>query len=169
MFLFVIAGLDTVSNSLTCFFAFLAQRPEYQRQLVENPALIPPAVEELLRWESPVAIAFPRTATADIALPGGQTVPKGCPVIVNLGASNLDPNEFDDPFEVRFDRPKNPHIAFGAGVHRCLGSHLARRELKITLEQWHKRIPPYRLKAGHENLNYPLGIRHVKDLMLSWA
>jgi cytochrome P450 len=72
------------------------------------------------------------------------------------------------PFEVDFKRPDNRHYAFGAGAHRCLGSHLARRELRITLEEWHRRIPDYRLKPGHEELRYPYGLRSVKDLMLSW-
>ena len=169
MFLFVIAGLDTVSDSLTCFFAYLATHPDQQRLLVDDPGLIPSAVEELLRWETPVAIAFPRTATRDVTLPRGQQVREGCPVFVNLGASNLDPASFDEPYEVRLDRPKNRHIAFGKGVHRCLGSHLARHELAVTLAEWHRRIPEYRLKPGHEELDYKPGIRHVQDLMLSWA
>ena len=169
MFLFVIAGLDTVSDSLTCFFAYLATHPDHRRLLVADPGIIPSAVEELLRWETPVAIAFPRVATRDVTLPGGQHVAEGCPVVVNLGASNLDPAVFDEPHEVRFDRAKNRHIAFGKGVHRCLGSHLARHELAVTLAEWHRRIPEYRLKPGHEELKYKPGIRHVQDLMLSWA
>lgn len=168
MFLFMIAGLDTVSDSLTCFFAFLARNPSYQQQLVDNPQLIPSAVEELLRWESPVPTVFPRMTTEDAVLPGGQEVKAGCPVMVNIGAANLDPETFEDPFDVQFDRAKNPHLSFGAGVHRCLGSHLARRELRISLAEWHKRIPSYRLKPGHEELEYPPGLRHVKDLTLSW-
>lgn len=168
MFLFVIAGLDTVSDSLTCFFAFLATHPDHQRQIAEDPSIIPGAVEELLRWETPVPSGVPRVATEDVVLPSGQTVPAGCPVSVNYGAADVDEKAFGDPFEVRFDREENPHIAFGGGVHRCLGSHLARRELRITLREWHRRIPDYRLKPGHEKLEYPPGLRHVKDLMLSW-
>jgi cytochrome P450 len=169
MFLFVIAGLDTVSDSLTCFFAFLAQHPEHRRQIVENPGVIPSAVEELLRWESPVPSGVPRVATQDVELPGGQKIRKGTAVVVSYGAANIDPDTFEDPFEVRFDRESNSHIAFGGGVHRCLGSHLARRELRIVLREWHRRIPEYTLKPGHEKLEYPPGLRHVKDLTLSWA
>ncbi|MGE0880401.1 MAG: cytochrome P450 [Acidimicrobiia bacterium] len=169
MFLFIIAGLDTVSDSLTCFFAYLAQHPEHRREIVENPAIIPSAVEELLRWESPVPSGVPRVATRDLVLPGGQAVKQGTPVIVNYGAADVDEKAFGDPFEVRFDREVNPHIAFGGGVHRCLGSHLARRELRVVLREWHRRIPEYRLKPGHEQLEYPIGLRHVKDLMLSWS
>jgi cytochrome P450 len=167
-YLFLIAGLDTVSDSLTCFYAFLAQHPEHRRQIAENPAVIPAAVEELLRWEGPVPSGVPRQATEDVQLPNGTTCPMGTHVMVNYGAAGLDPNTFDDPFEIRFDRTVNNHIAFGAGVHRCLGSHLARRELRVTLREWHKRIPDYTLRPGHEELEYPPGLRHVKDLTLTW-
>ena len=168
-FLFLIAGLDTVSDSLTCFYAFLAQHPEHRRQIVEDPDVIPAAVEELLRWETPVAGAVPRVAQQDVELPGGQVVTEGTAVVVSYGAANVDPTAYPDAFDVRFDRGKNPHIAFGGGVHRCLGSHLARRELRITLREWHRRIPDYHLKAGHEELEYPPGLRHVKDLTLAWG
>jgi len=168
-FLLVIAGLDTVSDSLTCFFAFLARHPAHRQQIVTDPAIIPSAVEELLRWESPVPHSAPKVATQDVELPGGQKVPKGCPVLAFFGAANVDEGTCPMPFEVKFDRQVNPHIAFGGGVHRCLGSHLARRELRIALREWHRRIPDYRLKPGHEQLEYPIGMRHVKDLTLSWG
>ena len=168
-FLFLIAGLDTVSDSLTCFFAFLARHPEHRRQVVENPAVIPAAVEELLRWESPVPSGVPRVATRDVDLPSGDRVGTGTAMMVSYGAANVDAATFGDPFEVRFDREDNPHIAFGGGVHRCLGSHLARRELRVTLREWHRRIPDYRIKPGHEKLEFPPGLRHVKDLTLTWT
>jgi cytochrome P450 len=166
-FLFLIAGLDTVSDSLTCFYAFLAQHPEHRRQIVGNPELIPQAVEELLRWESPVPSGAPRMATQDTDI-AGHRIPAGAIVQVSYGAANVDPVEFPDGLDVRFDRNANRHIAFGAGVHRCLGSHLARRELRITLREWHRRIPDYAIKPGHEQLEYPPGLRSVKDLMLVW-
>jgi cytochrome P450 len=169
LFLFVIAGLDTVSDSLTCFFAFLAQHPDHRRQIATDPSIIPSAVEELLRWETPVPRGVPRVATEDLELPGGQKIRAGTAVIVSYGAANVDPAAFGDPTVVRFDRGNNPHLAFGGGVHRCLGSHLARRELRIALREWHRRIPDYALKPGHEDLEYPPGLRHVKDLTLSWA
>jgi cytochrome P450 len=168
LFLFLIAGLDTVSDSLTCFYAFLAQNPEHRRRLASDSSIIPSAVEELLRWESPVPLGVPRVATADTELPNGQEVAEGTVILVSYGAANVDPSAFNDSTEVRFDREENRHIAFGGGVHRCLGSHLARRELRVALREWHQRIPDYRLKAGHESLEYPPGLRHVKDLTLVW-
>jgi cytochrome P450 len=168
LFLFLIAGLDTVSDSLTCFYAFLAQNPEHRRQIVVDPSVISSAVEELLRWESPVPAGVPRVATEDTELPNGQRVSKGTAVVVSYGAANVDPAIFSDGTDVRFDRKENRHIAFGGGVHRCLGSHLARRELRVTLREWHRRIPDYQIKPGHEDLEYPPGLRHVKDLWLVW-
>jgi cytochrome P450 len=167
-FLFLIAGLDTVTNTLTCFYAFLATHSEHRRQIVANPEIINSAVEEMLRWETPVPTGAPRIALEDVELPGGQRLAAGTTVLFNWGAANVDPEVFEDPFEIRFDRESNPHIAFGSGVHRCLGSHLARRELRITLREWHKRIPEYRLTPGHEELEYQVGLRHVTNLMLSW-
>jgi len=167
-FLFLIAGLDTVSDSLTCMFAFLATHPRHRHQIVDHPDIIPGAVEELLRWESPVAWGTPRVATQDAELPNGQKVAAGTTVVVNYGAANVDPAEYPDAMQVRFDREVNRHITFGGGVHRCLGSNLARRELRITLREWHRRIPEYRLKPGHEELVYPPGLRSVKDLTLTW-
>jgi cytochrome P450 len=167
-FLFLIAGLDTVSDSLTCFYAFLATHPEHRRLIVDDPSIIPAAVEELLRWESPVPGGVPRVATQDTELPNGDKVAAGTAIVVSYGAANIDPNAWTDGFDVRFDRESNPHIAFGGGVHRCLGSHLARRELRVTLREWHRRIPEYRIKPGHEQLEYPPGLRHVKDLTLTW-
>lgn len=113
--------------------------------------------------------SVPRVATRDCELPTGQKVGKGTNVIVMYGAANVCPHTYENAMEVDFAREKTAHLAFGAGVHRCLGSHLARRELRVTLAEWHKRIPDYRIKPGHEKLVYPPGLRHVKDLTLSWS
>jgi len=153
----VIAGLDTVSAALDCMFGFLAQHPEQRRQLVERPEDIPQAVEELLRWETPV-MAVARVATRDTEI-GECPVHTGDQVLALIGAANVDTHEFPDP-DVDFDREANRHIAFGGGIHRCLGSHLARLELRLALREWHRRIPEYRLKPGVE-LDFTPGIRAV--------
>jgi cytochrome P450 len=168
-YLFLIAGLDTVSDSLTCMFAFLVNNPERRQQIVDDPDIIASAVEEMLRWESPVPYGIPRVATTDVELPNGTTIPEGTAVSISYGAANVDPAAFADAFEVRFDREANRHIAFGGGAHRCLGSHLARRELRVALAEWHRRIPNYQLKPGHEDLHYASGLRHVEDLTLVWS
>jgi cytochrome P450 len=164
-YLFFIAGLDTVTDSLSCFFAFLGEHPEHRRQLVEHPDIIPGAVEELLRWETPVP-NVPRMAKTACPV-AGHTIPEGGFVLVNVGAANVDAAEYPDAMEVRFDREVNRHLAFGGGVHRCLGSHLARRELRVTLREWHRRIPEYEIKPGIE-LQYAPGLRLVENLELVW-
>jgi len=165
-FLFLIAGLDTVSNALSCSFAFLATHPDHRRQIVENPGVIPAAVEEMLRWET-VVPTVPRMATVDTEI-CGIAIPAGTMVTPQLGAANVDPAVFDGADDLRFDRDPNPHLTFGGGVHRCLGSHLARRELRVTLREWHRRIPDYTLKPGTEDLRYRSGLRSVVDLTMIW-
>lgn len=155
-FLFLIAGLDTVSASLDCFFGYLAEHPEARRKLVEEPESIPSVVEELLRWETPV-MGTARVATRDVEL-GGCPISAGEHVMGLLGAANVDEAEFPDAGELRWDREANRHLAFGGGIHRCLGSHLARLELRVALREWHRRIPDYCIKPGIE-LDYTPGIR----------
>jgi cytochrome P450 len=164
-FLFLIAGLDTVTDSLTCFFAYLSRHQGHRQQIGANPSVIPKAVEEMLRWETPVA-GVARLATADSVVTGCP-VAAGSVVFVSIGAANVDPTEFEGSFDVRFDREVNRHLAFGGGVHRCLGSHLARRELRVALREWHRRIPEYQIKPGLE-LEYPPGLRMVQNLELVW-
>ncbi len=162
-FLFLIAGLDTVTATLDCMFAFLAENPDHRRQIVEDPELIPSAVEEMLRWETPV-MGIVRAAVADAEI-AGCPVKKGDHVIALIGAANTDEDSVDDADEVRFDRAVNRHIAFGGGIHRCLGSHLARLELRIALREWHRRIPDYSVPEGHE-LVYTAGIRSIEHFPL---
>jgi cytochrome P450 len=164
-FVFLIAGLDTVTDSLTCMYAFLARNPAHRRAIAEDPAVIPAAVEEMLRWESPVT-QMPRMVLRDTVL-GGCPIKAGTSASVMLGAANVDTAEYPDADIVRFDRETNRHLAFGGGIHRCLGSHLARRELRVALREWHKRVPEYELKPGIE-LHYPAGLRTVENLELVW-
>jgi cytochrome P450 len=158
-FLFLIAGLDTVSASLDCFFGYLADHPDARRKLVEQPESIPSVVEELLRWETPV-MGVARVATRDVEV-GGCPISAGEHVMAILGAANVDDAEFPDAGELVWDREANRHLAFGGGIHRCLGSHLARLELRVALREWHRRIPDYCIKPGVE-LDYTPGIRTLE-------
>jgi cytochrome P450 len=155
-FLFLIAGLDTVTASLDCFFGHLAEHPEVRRRIVDEPDAVPTMVEEMLRWETPV-MGCARVATRDAEVQG-FTIDEGEPVMALLGAANVDGAEFPDAGGLRWDREVNRHLAFGGGIHRCLGSHLARLELRVALREWHRRIPDYRVKPGTE-LTYTAGIR----------
>ena len=157
-FLFLIAGLDTVTASLDCFFAHLAGDDATRRRIGAEPDAIPAMVEEMLRWETPVMGAA-RIATRDVTI-GDFAVEQGEQVMAILGAANVDPAEFPDADALVWDRTANRHLAFGGGIHRCLGSHLARLELRIALKEWHRRIPDYRIAPGAE-LQFTPGIRAV--------
>lgn len=164
-FLFLLGGLDTVTASLGCSIAYLAANPRQRRKIVESPALVPGAVEELLRWETPVMIV-PRVAKRDVTIAGVEIV-AGSVVNLLLGAADTDGEEFEGADQVDFERERNRHVAFGAGPHRCLGSHLARLEMRVALEEWHRRIPHYEIKPG-EVAKYSPGIREVQYLPLVW-
>jgi cytochrome P450 len=161
-FLFILAGLDTVTDTLECFFAYLAQHPEQRQLIVNDESIIPSAVEEMLRWETPVT-GVARVAIQDTEL-GGCPVTKGDSVGISLGSANTDERHLEDADVVDFSR-NSKHLSFGAGVHRCLGSHLARLELRTTLREWHKRIPNYSIAPGTE-LNYMFGLRQIDTLPL---
>lgn len=163
VFLFLLAGLDTVTATLGCNIANLAQNAERRQALVDEPALIPSAVEELLRWETPVVQVI-RMLLQDHTI-GGVDLKAGDAVVLNLGSANTDEDMFDDADCVLLDRELNKHLAFGGGVHRCLGSHLARMELEVALEEFHKRIPVYSIKPGEQPIYSP-GIREVTYLPL---
>lgn len=160
-FLFLIAGLDTVTDSLDCFMAYLAQHPAHRQELVDDPGVIPSAVEELLRTESPVP-GVARIVAADAEL-GGCPLHAGDIVSVIIGAANSDDEAFPDAESVDFRRDPNRHLAFGGGVHRCLGSHLARLELRVALREWHRRIPAYHIEDG-VTLEYTSALRQVEHL-----
>ena len=162
-YLFIIAGLDTVTDSLCCFFTFLSEHPEHRRQIVEDPGLIPGAVEELLRWESPVT-GVARIATEDTEI-NGCPVHRGENLFVLVGAANTDPEAIEDAATVDFQRESNRHFAFGSGIHRCLGSHLARLELRVALREWHRRIPDYHVPPGTELVWTPM-LRAVVEMPL---
>lgn len=164
-FLLLIAGLDTVTATIGCNIAYLAQNPDQRRRIVEDPTKIPGAVEELLRWETPVT-GVPRLVKEDVTL-SGVKIKKGELAFLLVGASNTDESAFKEPETVDFDRERNIHVAFGAGPHRCLGSHLARMELRVAMEEWHRRIPDYEIKPG-ETPRYSAGIREVRYLPLVW-
>jgi len=164
-FLMLLAGLDTVTATLGCNLAYLAANPEQRQRIVESPQLIPGAVEELLRWETPVT-AVPRVLLQDVEIAGEQ-LEAGQMVTLLLGSANTDPEHFEDADRVDFERARNVHAAFGVGPHRCLGSHLARMELVVAMEEWHARIPDYRLQPG-ETPRYSAGIRELLYLPLEW-
>lgn len=148
-------GLDTTTNAFGNAVAWLAEHPEEQARLVAEPGLFPEAVEEFLRYESQVAPA--RRIVERFEYKGLRFEP-GDRVLLLIGAAGRDPKEFPDADSVNLTRSPNRHLGFGAGPHRCLGSHLARLELRVGLEELHRRIGPYAVPAG-ERIE-----RHVNEL-----
>jgi cytochrome P450 len=163
--LMLLGGLDTVTATLDCMVAYLSRHPERRRQLTQNPALLPAAIEELLRHETPVMVV-PRVVKEEITL-GGVELQQGDPVLLVIGAANGDETVFEDPDAVNYSRESNRHVAFGGGNHKCLGAHLARLELRVALEEFHRRIPDYRIPDGVE-INFSPGIRQPDHLPLVW-
>ncbi|WP_174183782.1 cytochrome P450 [Nocardia barduliensis] len=142
LFLLMFAGLDTVTASLSCSIAWLGRNPEHRRSLVDSPELLMPAIEELLRYESPVPSGM-RYPVRDIDLGDGLIIREGEQINAFWAAANVDPTYHEDPLRVDFGRPRVGHMTFASGVHRCLGSHLARLELRIALEEVLAQIPRY--------------------------
>jgi len=160
--LLLVGGLDTVTATLDCMVAYLATHPDHRQQLIDDPSRIPAAVEELLRWLTPVMMV-PRSIAQDIEMRGVQ-LHAGDAVNIVLGAANMDEDEFGEA-EVNFGRDPNRHLAFGGSHHLCLGAHLARLELRVALEELHARIPDYRIAEGAD-IRYSPGIRQTATLPL---
>ncbi len=165
--LLMIAGLDTVASSLACMLSYFARHPDRRAEVLADPSLWPDVVEELLRFESPVTDGG-RIAMKDLVLPSGEEIPKERTMNISWSAANVDPDYFPDPLSVQFGRRPNPHIAFASGFHRCLGSHLARMELRVALEAFHERIPNYEIKPGVE-LEYSGNPRTPLNMPLVWG
>ena len=167
-FLFVLAGLDTVTDSLGFGMERLARNPAQRAEIVRDPTLIPNAVEELVRLDPPAPFV-PRITTQDTVL-DGLPVPAGTRVTSYLAAANRDQTGYPDPYAVNFHRPDNAHASFGLGAHRCLGSHLARLEMRLVYEEWHKRFPDYRIAPGQTpRVTWPRGTIGLESLHLLFA
>jgi cytochrome P450 len=164
--LLILGGLDTVTATLDCMITYLARHDDERRRLVENPDLIPSAVEELLRTETPVMLV-PRVVHQAVTI-GGVELSPGDHISLVLGAANGDDAEFPDADTVDLARDANRHLAFGGGHHLCLGMHLARLELRVGLEAFHRRIPDYAIADGAE-IHFSPGIRQADRLPLVFS
>ncbi|KJC59256.1 cytochrome P450 [Bradyrhizobium sp. LTSPM299] len=140
--LLLIAGIDTTWSALGSSLWHLAKTPADRERLLAEPALIPTAIEEFLRAYSPVTMAREVMKETTIS---GCPVKSGNMVLLSFPAANRDPAMFPDADKVVIDRKENRHAAFGLGIHRCVGSNLARMEMTVAIEEWLKRIPDFRL------------------------
>jgi cytochrome P450 len=163
LFLWV-GGLDTVAATNSLSFRRMALDPDLQRKLREHPELISEAVEEFLRMQ-PV-VNSPRLVRKDHEFKGVQ-LKAGDHIMCFNVAGNFDPAEFERPWEFRLDRPSNRHFTLAGGPHRCLGSHLARREIRIATGEFLRRIPEFKVKPGADTTAFP-GLIAMPRLPLVW-
>lgn len=163
--LLFMAGLDTVTSSFSFQFRHLAEHPADQERLRRDPSVIPAAIEEMFRAYAVVNTT--RYATRDIEV-AGVTIKKGDNVTCSTILACRDPREFENPNVVNFDRTANAHNAFSYGPHRCIGSHLARRELIVGMEEWLKVIPPFRLSPDADLVANGGGVFALEALPLVW-
>ncbi len=160
-FLLLVAGNETTRNALSGGVQALCDHPEQFERLRQDHSLIPHAIEEMLRYVTPV-MQFRRTATQDTTI-GNRPIRKGEKVVVYYGAANRDPRVFDNPEEFDISRRHNPHLAFGTGTHVCIGAHMARMSMRITLEQLLTRSPNIRRSGDLDRLhsNFINGIKRM--------
>jgi cytochrome P450 len=161
----VLAGLDTTRGQLGYLFQYLAEHPDVRQQILDDPSLMPACIEESLRMHS-ITIADARKATRDIDF-HGCPVKAGDMVMGLVSAANRDPRHYDDADVFRLDRTGLHHLGFAGGPHRCLGAHLARREMLIAVEEWHRAIPHYRI-ATDGPLQERGGQLALLSLPLTW-
>ncbi|BBZ05629.1 cytochrome P450 [Mycolicibacterium chitae] len=157
-FLLLLGGLHTVQGSLAWGLLYLANNPEQRQKLIDNPGLAPAAVEEILRIEA--AVSMGRSARRDTVI-AGVPIKAGDQLLLSLTAANRDAHEFDNPTRFEIERKPNRHLSFGSGPHRCIGSHLARIELVVAMQEIHRRIPDYRLDPSDPPVWHPAQTRGV--------
>jgi cytochrome P450 len=146
--LLVQAGLETTASAMSFAFHYLGTYPHERDRLITEPDLLPRAVEEFIRFAGSIH-GIPRTVAKEVEL-SGHTFCPGESVVVNYASANRDPQEFPEPDRCVLDRRENRHLGFGAGVHRCLGSNLARLEFHVGIEQVLTRMPDYTLAPNGE-------------------
>lgn len=165
----LIAGHETTVNLIATGTLALLQHPDQLALLRQNPALLKPAIEELLRFSSPVELATERYAREDVTI-AGVTIPRGELVLAVLGSANRDERQFADPDRLDIARDPNRHLAFGHGIHFCLGAPLARMEGQIAISTLLARMPSLRLQDAPERLHWrkQVFLRGLERLPLAW-
>ncbi|MFT7601209.1 MAG: cytochrome P450 [Acidimicrobiales bacterium] len=165
LFLLLLAGIDTTWGTIGSALWHLGHHPEDRRRLAAEPELIDTAVEEFLRFYSPVTMA--RVVTGEVEL-SGTTLCPGQRVLLPFPAANRDPDFMEDADVFKIDRQVNRHSAFGLGIHRCLGSNLARMEVKVAIEEWMARLPEFEL-TDRNAVTWSVGqVRGPRTIPLAW-
>jgi cytochrome P450 len=164
--LLMVAGNETTRNGLSGGMQLLIENPEARQRLIDDPSLIPDAIEEMLRLVSPV-LSFQRTATQDTKLRGVK-IEKGQKVLMIYGSANRDAEQFENPEVFDIDR-KPQHVAFGIGNHFCLGANLARMELRVAFAELLRRFPDMRYSRGGPEMGLSALVRSVKHLHVAYT
>jgi cytochrome P450 len=162
----MVGGQETTTNLIGNGLLTLLRNPEVMRQLRSDLSLIPSAVEELLRYESPSQHTA-RIAPDDVEL-GGKSIKRKDAVIAVMGAANRDPERFPDPDRLDIMRKDNRHVAFGAGAHFCFGAPLARMEAQIAFSALLQRLPELKLESDSVTWRNNLGLRGLTALWVGW-
>jgi cytochrome P450 len=162
----LLAGHETTMNMIGNGMLALMRNPDALARLKSDPSLIDSALDEFLRFDSPVQVTF-RTATEDIEV-GGKTIPKGEHAVIFMGAANRDPERFADPDRLDIARVDNHHLSFGAGPHRCIGEVLARVEGRVAFETILRRMPKLALADQNPKWRPAMSLRGLQSLPLSF-
>jgi cytochrome P450 len=159
------AGLDTVTSTIGSVLLYLADDSALRHRVIAEPDVARAVVEEVLRLEPPAPM-LPRLTTQDVDVCGVR-IREGSTVMLNFACANRDPARFPKPDAVDLEHGDRGHLSFGGGVHRCLGSHLARRELRLVLEEFHALIPDYEVEADFvPEVEWPSGTVRLRALPL---
>ena len=164
--LLLVAGNETTRNGLSSAMQLLIENPETRARLIDDPSLIPAAIEEILRLISPV-VSFSRTTTRDTKI-HGVSIKKGQKVLMIYGSANRDAEQFENPDEFDIDR-KASHVAFGIGNHFCMGANLARMELRVALTELLRRIPDMSYAANGPEFGSSALVRSVAHLYVRFT
>ena len=165
-FLLVVAGNETTRNAMTGGVLAFLENPDQWRRLRDDASLVEPAVEEIVRWTTPV-IQFCRTATRDTEI-RGQTIREGESVCLFYASGNRDEEIYPDPFRFRIDRTPNDHVGFGRGIHVCLGAHLARLELRTMFHQLRERVTALEPAGDFERVHSSF-VGGIKRAPIRWT
>jgi len=161
----LLGGLDTVMSTMGFIASFLARHPGHRRQLIDNPAMIPKAIDELMRYHGATGTA--RVITEDTNYKG-LTFKQDDRVLVQTMFHGQDPRRFPNPGVVDFERQDVRHAAFGQGTHRCIGALLARLEMRVFIEEWLNRIPDFHITEGEAPIVERGMVNSMRRLSLSW-
>jgi cytochrome P450 len=167
-FLFVLAGLDTVTSAMTAAFIELARNPELRANLIADPEQVKVFIEEVVRLEPPAPVVV-RVTTKPVTI-GDVTLPEGAAVRLCLGAINRDGSDEISIDDVVMDGKVHRHWGFGGGAHRCLGSHLARMEMTLIINEWLRHVPDFALAPDHTPaIAFPANTFAFTELPLQWT